>query len=518
MSVIQITKQAIAFQTDEDELYENLARDCNCVTQKFCQLLERQDQTQFQVDLSEATGIELINDGTFSAACGTNWTCGTDWSIAANVASKAAGSISAIEQTVQVVVDNIYKVVFTVANITAAFTINLGGQIVILVTPVTGNRTYTVFYLASTVLENTFKISSTFAGDTADFSDISVQLISTVGLQIKDPEGVIVYEESDGTSITYSEEVAKAQIELDWSTITPIDDCYTICLFDIAAANLVSNGDFSNAGTGWIVTGSSKWSFASNTAVGDATGGASPLVDRRLSQALTLTGGRIYTLQFDVLNFVGGTVTASTNTVTLTSRAANGTFSEDIDLTAVGNQSTIRFTLSDNAGELDIDNVIIFETAASILANTSPVLFSECLNIMDEHICTLLLTCTNNSNAFGLDFINFTLVQSFRHVIKDAKPVWRSPDRSTFRNSTAEYPLLFGQAIEVRQLELASAPEYIHQFWVICWQHRTVTIDGVPFATEEDDYEPDWIQASLLAQSTFEVIEQSQDVDNSNCL
>jgi len=65
-------------------------------------------------------GTDLVTNGAMAAD--SDWSKGTGWTIAAGVATKAAGTESDLEQTISELVQNqTYKHVFTIASYTAGF-------------------------------------------------------------------------------------------------------------------------------------------------------------------------------------------------------------------------------------------------------------------------------------------------------------------------------------------------------------------------------------------------------------
>ena len=56
---------------------------------------------------------------------------------------------------------------------------------------------------------------------------VTLYEMGTIGIDIKDSDDVVVYTETDGTSVTYSD--TESQIDLDWDTYgLTSQKCYTV--------------------------------------------------------------------------------------------------------------------------------------------------------------------------------------------------------------------------------------------------------------------------------------------------
>lgn len=107
-------------------------------------------------------GTDLVTTGDFSAD--SDWSKGTGWSIAAGVATKAAGTESDLEQTISALVQNqTYKHVFTIAAYTA-------GEITPRIGDTAGTarssaETFTEYIKAGSGTKLEMRGNSTFAGN-----------------------------------------------------------------------------------------------------------------------------------------------------------------------------------------------------------------------------------------------------------------------------------------------------------------------------------------------------------------
>jgi len=108
--------------------------------------------------------------------------------------------------------------------------------------------------------------------------------------------------------------------------------------------DLVTNGGFA-ADTDWAK--GPGWSIAAGVASSDG----SQAGDSDLNQALSLTSGQTYEVEFTVSNFSAGNVTPVAGDTEGTDRAANGTFTENI-VAGAGGDIDIRADL-DFIGDID---------------------------------------------------------------------------------------------------------------------------------------------------------------------
>lgn len=114
------------------------------------------------------------------------------------------------------------------------------------------------------------------------------------------------------------------------------------------AANLITNGTFTGSATGWTL--GTGWAYSSNTVLKNADG------DGTLSQTLAIQAGSKYVLTYTVSARTVGSVTPSCGGVTLSTRSANGTYTEEF--TAVSTADLV-FTPTTTA-RFTIDNVICY--------------------------------------------------------------------------------------------------------------------------------------------------------------
>lgn len=526
MAITKIDNQAVDIVTPGNAL-QDLDKNCNCIGQDFCQLVQAGDSLRFQVDLS-VRGSELVQKGDFSTACAVDWTCGAGWTIAAGLASFAAGSTGSMTQSIAIFDNLYYRVIYTIDNYAGggSGTVLLGGKTV---------RTFTSADVGTgtTFTDYIFLVSSTgtdieFTGLSAtsyDLDNVSVRLMSTIGLLLTDINtNEIVYSEVDGTSITYGTTVAKAQVSLGvLDGFISVLACYRFDLIDISVdtANLIVNGSFTT-GAGWVVVG--DWTFPGTVAT-HAPGIGSFESTLQQSAALNISATDCYTLTFDMTGFVAGLLTANVQLASgglfpIGTASSIASFSFDFEFIAGTN---IVFSTPNDTGDFQIDNVTL-----KLQDKCKAVVFeTECLKLIDDVSCncgTILMTWTNNENAYGFDYENFSYTQRMRHCAKLYQPSYEKSGKINHLDSDGDREILYSRTTKIERFKLQDMPEYMHDALSIGVEHDTFKIgtvlspdDTVQYINEQDDYEPKWRNSSLLADVELEMIKDNQNLVNSNC-
>lgn len=529
MAITKIDNQAVGLVTPGNS-FQDLNANCNCIGQDFCQLSEPDDTPQFQVNLTEIDGVELLPSGTFAAACGVDWICNAGWTIAANTASLAAGGIGVLQISVANEIDlkqdRQYKVVFTVTNYVGggSGTFRFQGfapkDIVF-----TGNVAALTTYIdMDNIPSGGFHFFGSGGGTAFDITNVSIKEMSSIAIQYKDLNGNIVFANATNSDITYDYTVGKAQVLINWNRVSDVNNCYQICIIDKAApdVNLLINGDFSvPAGAGWQFTGS--WSFPAGVADHSLGVGAVPSILEQAVQ-LNISGNEKYTVTFDVVLYSSGIIDVFVATIGgdmfIGTASAVGSFSFDFDFIQGFN---IVFSTIENVGAFQIDNIVLKKQDAF----KPPVFETECFKLEDSTACncsSTLMTWTNDENAFGFDYENFTFVQKMRFCAKLYQPHYTKDDKDTYRDSAGNRKLLYSSTTKIERLKITPLPEYMHDALSIGIEHDTVKIgttlspdDTVDYVNDEDNYEPDWNNQSLLAPITLEMIRDDQNLVNSNC-
>jgi hypothetical protein len=215
MSVTTINNQPIRFQN-----IETIDESCNCLGQGFCQLVNKNDATKFQIN-----STDLTTNGGFDTDL-DDWETNGSWTWFAGDPSKAIytplSGLGALVQEDKLTIGKYYLFVFTLDNDDIAVgSIRLDS---ISGTPVfTTNATHTVYGQAIST-----DIIFTPVGADPDLSLEYIEVYETPTYSIKDSEGNTVFTSSDITGITVSE--GTVQYEIDWTDTD--EGCYQIYISD----------------------------------------------------------------------------------------------------------------------------------------------------------------------------------------------------------------------------------------------------------------------------------------------
>ncbi len=615
MGVITIPNQPLNLLALNELGHNDQLKLCNCMGQKYYQLVTCDDESSVQVKLTESTGFELLADPGFDNALVSGTTTGTagadlvdagknfilegvladmivtnetdstySYSLGAAVTvvaisiltggfvtaedysvwrwlRKTGGSFGtwtaaeflkiddgkltkvgtandvAVKLNFDIQADTYYKITFTIENMVrttnaAGVKIFIGGTEAIFVNSA-GTKTF--HYLSETPTDNEIVIQGVDA--TWDMTNISVKAMTRITIAARE-EGETDFAVISTDNITYrqidvdddglsTQNPAVANAKFEWSSLksgyTCLDGCYELCILDLPSEELVANGDFANGDTGWSF--GTEWTLTAAKAVGLSTVvSADP--GNILLGTVDLPKGKKYTLTFDVSAYGGGVLLVSmpTNNITLLFSGAPfvgaaGSFTTEIDLTNEAfDETTIQFSLSGTdfgggPGDMTLDNVSILINADEVNVLTC----SEPFVLKSEHTCSMLLKWTNISNAFGINYDQFTLVHSLRVLAKKWQPTWDKIDKKTDTNSLGAISNIYSRTVKKERFTLRELPEYVHDALSIGLEHDSFTVDGTTFVTEDEEYAPEWRKSSLSAPVNVELIESGQLLEKRRC-
>jgi hypothetical protein len=218
MSITIIPNQPIRFQNEDD-----IDTSCDCLGQGFCQLVNKNDATQFQI---EATG-DLVTNGTFDENL-DGWEDNGSWQwvdgVAAHINESGLGDL---EYLGILEIGKFYIIRFTMASTDE----DEGGGVVI--DSFAGGTEYEDFTSYEIIGKaiSTDLIFSPFYGDGGStyITIDDVEVIEIPAYTIKDENGVTVFTLEDTTGVTSSGDIV--QYEIDWSDFD--DGCYQIYISDV---------------------------------------------------------------------------------------------------------------------------------------------------------------------------------------------------------------------------------------------------------------------------------------------
>lgn len=501
MALVYKDNAPVKFITGTYVGYDAENNNCNCFTKPWCQLVERADTTNYQVQVT-ANSAELVTAGDFSTACGVDWTCGANWAIAAGVATHTAGVIGNLTQPICVMNDRYYRVRFDIDAITGTLQVELRGNVVGIFTTTGSKEVYILPSLVSTDTQISFEPGT----DSCTIDNVSIFEFSQIGYEIETQIGTSIF--TDIAPIVTTRFEDQAQITVDW-TQAATDDCYVICNHDASDyREQICNGEFFEDAL-WELSGG--WSILGG--VLRAAGGPAGSFARQ-TFLHPLKAGRCYTLTFDTLNFGGGVldILLLPSVGSIGNVSSNGAQSFNIDLTGQPDQTILRFEDLIGALSIDVDNVSILMQAQCFQEDAC----SECYKLGSIWDCSFLFSWTNDENAFDFEYVGLSFTQFFRHRIKLWQPSY--PEQATrFLNSSGTISVLHALSQKIEDLTAEEMPEYLHDAFRLAWIHDTVTIEAVNYTKEEGDYEPNWRKSSLLAPVLLDVRQNGQDNENANC-
>jgi len=133
-----------------------------------------------------------------------------------------------------------------------------------------------------------------------------------------------------------------------------------------ASANIVTNGDFENGGTGWILTGNTGYAGFD----GDWTDGAVGS-DAWLNQIIGTAAGATYSISFDTaINW--GTVAVALDGTTVFSTSTSGHY--DFSFVAPSDNATLTFITRNDPNYNHLDNVVVEQAGGAVPEPASLVL------------------------------------------------------------------------------------------------------------------------------------------------
>lgn len=206
-----------------------------CFDEAFCLRVEPTDINKVQVELTQKTGTELVQNGNFSS--GTGWNTGTGWSITGGqaVAASATGDLT---QLGIFTTGKYYWIQFTI----------LEWQLGLIDTPIGSTNiegTYQGVFLAASD-DLVFSTPGTFTGK---LDNVSAKEISMLGWNIIDCEtgDTIVYNGNGAVGVDYLEtdisaggefqgqsDVGIAMLTFNWDIELmldiPVPSCFCICI------------------------------------------------------------------------------------------------------------------------------------------------------------------------------------------------------------------------------------------------------------------------------------------------
>ncbi|MGR3221243.1 MAG: hypothetical protein ACUZ8H_15720, partial [Candidatus Anammoxibacter sp.] len=490
------------------------AEDCG-TNQTFCQPTEQGDNITFQFLAAET--VNLVSDGTFpigshDSVCGVqNW-CGIGWGLVNNTAAHTVGfQTNHLVQDSIFTTNNFFRINFTITSMTAGIiAVRNSGFGSNLIT-ITTNGTYTFYYIAGGNGGIAFVPTNTFDGAVSNVEVVQVATATDYTIEIFNTETAVTIDTVPPAAITGSTSNNVITVDFNWSDdLTVSNGCREIRIFLQGgtagdAGNLFE--DTFETNQGWDVFGDvSVAGFAGQFI---EFGFVSAFVNA--VAIFVLEVGTEYTITYDVLNYVSGTVRVRAGGTQGTIRSANGTFTETLICTV---NTSLNFIFNDvaGAGVLAVDNVII--SKANNLDGKS-----ECFDLQTSHDCSFLWAWSNDNRWGNYDYsvISDGAIASFQHKLRlicKFRGVKYPTERNIGEDSAGVKSVDYFSLKRTKLLDIYFAPDYIHDAIAAFWAHDTRTINGTSYIMD-DEYEPSSPNDSKnlfkdLMNATIEIQETTQ--------
>ncbi len=201
-----INNQPIRFQNEDTN---NVS--CDCLGQPFCQLINKNDATKFQLK-----STDLVTNGYFDTYMLDGWDLGGSWSAASGGACVGIGA-TYISQLGILTIGKLYAITFSLDNM------DIGGIELTSVATMpnyTNDGDYQVIDFA--IIEDLYFDITLTPGTDGCIDNITAREIPMI--TIKDADGAIYFEQMDGSIVTSSGN--NIQYNIDWSDFE--DGCYYI--------------------------------------------------------------------------------------------------------------------------------------------------------------------------------------------------------------------------------------------------------------------------------------------------
>jgi hypothetical protein len=140
---------------------------------------------------------------------------------------------------------------------------------------------------------------------------------------------------------------------------------------------------------------------------------------------------------------------------------------------------------------------------------------SDCLTVKEAHTCTILLSWTNEDNAYSFNYEDLTFTPKLRVEAKLWHPSYPK-EKNVFKDNAGNRRILKSETAIEEILTVKEMPRYLHDALAIGTEHDDFYIDGVKYVNEETEYSPKWRNSSQLAPVEVEVIKDEL-LKNNSC-
>lgn len=491
MAITYLDNIPVRFQTSDYIKYnEGVCYDFAKFMPIWGQPIQISDIISFQVGIEE-NGSNLTTNPGF--ATNSDWTFGTDWAHDTDKATYtySGGGGGNLSQAIGIAAGSIYKVTYDIKAISTVgsnvFSVKLGAITIDTITSSSTTGVQTIYYysiLASTDILS-IEHTTTDAGNlvTLSIDDFECYRMDTPGIALKDDDGTYV---DTNKSVTLVDGVDVAQI--DYTVPNKTEGNYQLCIFNSGSsanngAEKITDGGFVSSGN-WTETGGCLVIGGKATFSGGGT--------LQNSNTLTLIDNNTYKISVTFENpygtgniaiTLGGTAVA---TLAVTSLTHGQNWSGVIKIGTVSSQK-INFTV-DATASVDLDTLSV---VAIIGDDATEDKCTEPYHLKSTHSCSKLLAWTNASNAYGVNYEDFTITLKMRIIGEFGMPNYPEEDNVQYLDSSTDRLVRYVSDYKTEELELfpqLGAPSYIHDALKKGFNHGTFAIDGVNYVRLPGDY------------------------------
>lgn len=491
MAITYLDNIPVRFQTSDYIKYnEGVCYDFAKFMPTWGQPIQISDIISFQVGIEE-NGSNLTTNPGF--ATNSDWTFGTDWAHDTDKATYtySGGGGGNLSQSIGITAGSIYKVTYDIKAISTVgsnvFSVKLGAITIDTITSSSTTGVQTIYYysiLASTDILS-IEHTTTDAGNlvTLSIDDFECYRMDTPGIALKDDDGTYV---DTNKSVTLVDGVDVAQI--DYTVPNKTEGNYQLCIFNSGSsanngAEKITDGGFVSSGN-WTETGGCLVIGGKATFSGGGT--------LQNSNTLTLIDNNTYRISVTFENpsgtgniaiTLGGTAVA---TLAVTSLTHGQNWSGVIKIGTVSSQK-INFTV-DATASVDLDTLSV---VAIIGDDATEDKCTEPYHLKSTHSCSKLLAWTNASNAYGVNYEDFTITLKMRIIGEFGMPNYPEEDNVQYLDSSTDRLVRYVSDYKTEELELfpqLGAPSYIHDALKKGFNHGTFAIDGVNYVRLPGDY------------------------------
>lgn len=137
--------------------------------------------------------------------------------------------------------------------------------------------------------------------------------------------------------------------------------------------------------------------------------------------------------------------------------------------------------------------------------------------VVGDHTCTLLLSWTNDDNAYSIDYETLEQQNNLRVEAKLWHVQPRSDKREIFEFSDGSAKILYAKKSMVEKLTLKRLPDYLVRALGIGIDHDSFKLEGTEYIVLDGDLDMQWRKSSDTAPAELEIKKKNSNLINKNC-